>query len=417
MANSFGKRLTHAWNAFQGKDQVVAPGPTVYSPQFSRPTRLIHNDKSIVNTIFNLIAVDVSSVNIRHAVIGQNGRYEGDYASDLNECLSVAANIDQTARAFIQDLVLSILDWGYAAVVPVDTTFDIRTSTAFDIKSMRVGKIVEWYPRHVRVEVYNDNAGLRQEVTLPKSSVAIVVNPLYEIINQSNSTLQRLLRKLSILDSIDEASSASKLNMIIQLPYTVRSSAQKQYAEERVKTIEDQLRNAEYGIAYTDGTENIVQLNRPLENNLLEQIKYLTGQLYSRLGITEAVFNGTASDSEMNNYQNRTVIPILNAIVDSMNRTFLTKTARTRGQGIVYIKDPFKFVPPGSIPQMADIFVRNEILTANEIRAILGYLPASDETADQLRNSNINPLDVTPALEPVIPGANETSLEEQTIGG
>ena len=337
-------------------------------------------------------------------------------ATGLNECLRISANTDQTGRALIQDAVLSMFELGVIAIVPVDTSVDIRYSNAFDVNSLRIGKITEWYPKHVKTEVYNERTGKREAVLLPKNSVAIVENPFYEIMNKPNSTLNRLTKKLTLLDTVDEASSSGKLDLIIQLPYVVKTDERARQAEQRRKAIEDQLQNGQLGIAYTDGTERITQLNRPVENNLLDQIKYLTGELYNRLGLTEAIFNGTADENAINNYHNRTVRPILDALTESMNRTFLTKTARTQGQAIIYMQDPFKMVPTTGIVTASESLVRNEILTSNEIRQLLGYAPAADQNADKLINSNINPQDPT-AVAPVDPSASsdEPSPDEVDV--
>lgn len=404
---SLSDRLAHAWNAFQGRapDYNRQPGESYNRRGTSRPLSGINTDRTIVNTIFNQIAIDVAAINIRHVRTGPNGRYEKDMATGLNECLRISANTDQTGRALMQDAVLSMFELGVIAIVPVDTSVDIRYRNAFDVNSLRIGKITEWYPKHVKTEVYNERTGKREEVLLPKNSVAIVENPFYEIMNKPNSTLNRLTKKLTLLDTVDEASSAGKLDLIIQLPYVVKTDERARQAEQRRKAIEDQLQNGQLGIAYTDGTERITQLNRPVENNLLDQIKYLTGELYNRLGLTEAVFNGTADENAINNYHNRTVRPILDALTESMNRTFLTKTARTQGQAIVYMQDPFKMVPTTGIVTASESLVRNEILTSNEIRQLLGYAPAADENADKLINSNINPQDST-AVAPVDPSAS-----------
>ena len=404
---SLSDRLAHAWNAFQGRapDYIRQPGESYNRRGTSRPLSGINTDRTIVNTIFNQIAIDVAAINIRHVRTGPNGRYEKDMATGLNECLRISANTDQTGRALMQDAVLSMFELGVIAIVPVDTSVDIRYSNAFDVNSLRIGKITEWYPKHVKTEVYNERTGKREEVLLPKNSVAIVENPFYEIMNKPNSTLNRLTKKLTLLDTVDEASSSGKLDLIIQLPYVVKTDERARQAEQRRKAIEDQLQNGQLGIAYTDGTERITQLNRPVENNLLDQIKYLTGELYNRLGLTEAIFNGTADENAINNYHNRTVRPILDALTESMNRTFLTKTARTQGQAIIYMQDPFKMVPTTGIVTASESLVRNEILTSNEIRQLLGYAPAADQNADKLINSNINPQDPT-AVAPVDPSAS-----------
>ena len=415
---SLSDRLAHAWNAFQGRapDYIRHPGESYNRRGTSRPLSGINTDRTIVNTIFNQIAIDVAAINIRHVRTGPNGRYEKDMATGLNECLRISANTDQTGRALMQDAVLSMFELGVIAIVPVDTSVDIRYSNAFDVNSLRIGKITEWYPKHVKTEVYNERTGKREAVLLPKNSVAIVENPFYEIMNKPNSTLNRLTKKLTLLDTVDEASSSGKLDLIIQLPYVVKTDERARQAEQRRKAIEDQLQNGQLGIAYTDGTERITQLNRPVENNLLDQIKYLTGELYNRLGLTEAIFNGTADENAINNYHNRTVRPILDALTESMNRTFLTKTARTQRQAIIYMQDPFKMVPTTGIVTASESLVRNEILTSNEIRQLLGYAPAADQNADKLINSNINPQDPT-AVAPVDPSASsdEPSPDEVDV--
>ena len=415
---SLSDRLAHAWNAFQGRapDYIRQPGESYNRRGTSRPLSGINTDRTIVNTIFNQIAIDVAAINIRHVRTGPNGRYEKDMATGLNECLRISANTDQTGRALMQDAVLSMFELGVIAIVPVDTSVDIRYSNAFDVNSLRIGKITEWYPKHVKTEVYNERTGKREVVLLPKNSVAIVENPFYEIMNKPNSTLNRLTKKLTLLDTVDEAASSGKLDLIIQLPYVVKTDERARQAEQRRKAIEDQLQNGQLGIAYTDGTERITQLNRPVENNLLDQIKYLTGELYNRLGLTEAIFNGTADENAINNYHNRTVRPILDALTESMNRTFLTKTARTQGQAIIYMQDPFKMVPTTGIVTASESLVRNEILTSNEIRQLLGYAPAADQNADKLINSNINPQDPT-AVAPVDPSASsdEPSPDEVDV--
>lgn len=392
MVNNFISRLQHAWNAFKNRD------PTGHKYEYglsygSRPDRTrmrFGNERSIIASIYTRIAIDVAAVSIQHVRLDQNGRYAETINSHLNECLTVQANIDQSGRALIQDIVMSMFDEGVVAVVPVDTTFNPSESGSFDILSLRVGKILEWYPRHVRVQLYNDRVGRREEVILEKKFVAIIENPLYAVMNEPNSTLKRLVHKLNLLDSIDEQSGSGKLDLIIQLPYVIKTPARREQAEQRRKDIEMQLAGSKYGIAYTDGSEKITQLNRPAENNLMTQIEYLTSMLYSQLGITENVFNGTAEEAEMLNYYNRTIEPILAAITDAMNRTFLTKTARTQGQKIIYLREPFKLVPVNNLAEIADKFTRNEILTSNEIRALIGFKPVDDPKADELRNPNIS---------------------------
>ena len=386
-------RLKRAWNAFtKNRDptdiqyQNVGMG-YVYRPDRVRFTR--GNERSIVTSVYNRIAMDVAAITIKHCRIDKNGRYIEDIKSGLNDCLTVEANIDQTGRSFIQDVVMSMFDEGSVAIVPVDTSFDPRNSSSYDILSMRAGQILEWYPAHVKVRVYNDRTGKKEDLVLPKRSVAIVENPLYSVINEPNSTMQRLIRKLNILDAIDEQSGSGKLDLIIQLPYVIKSEARQQQAEKRRKDIEDQLKGP-YGIAYTDGTEKITQLNRPVENNLMKQIEYLTNQLYGQIGMTPSVLDGTADEKAMLNYNNRTIEPIVSAIVGAMKRSFLSKTARTQGQTIMFFRDPFKLVPINNIADIADKFTRNEILSSNEVRQIVGMRPSDDPKADELRNSNIN---------------------------
>ena len=386
-------RLKRAWNAFtKNRDptdiqyQNVGMG-YVYRPDRVRFTR--GNERSIVTSVYNRIAMDVAAITIKHCRIDKNGRYIEDIKSGLNDCLTVEANIDQTGRSFIQDVVMSMFDEGSVAIVPVDTSFDPRNSSSYDILSMRTGQILEWYPAHVKVRVYNDRTGKKEDLVLPKRSVAIVENPLYSVINEPNSTMQRLIRKLNILDAIDEQSGSGKLDLIIQLPYVIKSEARQQQAEKRRKDIEDQLKGP-YGIAYTDGTEKITQLNRPVENNLMKQIEYLTNQLYGQIGMTSSILDGTADEKATLNYNNRTIEPIVSAIVGAMKRSFLSKTARTQGQTIMFFRDPFKLVPINNIADIADKFTRNEILSSNEVRQIVGMRPSDDPKADELRNSNIN---------------------------
>jgi hypothetical protein len=348
------------------------------------------NERSIVTAIYNRIALDVAQIDIRHCDLDDNGRFIAYRNSHLNNCLSVEANIDQTAKAFIQDVVLSLLDEGHIAIIPVDATTDPRTTTGFDILSMRTGKILEWYPHHVKIRVYNDKTGLKEDIIMPKKSVAIIENPLYAVVNEHNSTMQRLIRKLSLLDQVDEQSSSGKLDMIIQLPYVIKTEARRQEANRRRKDIEEQLSGSKYGIAYADGTERITQLNRPLENNLLKQVEYLTELVFGQIGMTQAILNGTANEQEQLSYQTRCIEPFVYAIVDELKRKFLTKTARSQKQTIMAFRDPFKLVPVGSIAEIADKFTRNEILTSNEIRQIIGMKPSDDPKADQLVNSNIS---------------------------
>lgn len=389
MEYGFGSRLKHAWNAFLNKDPTTSsPGSgSYYRPDRPRFTR--GNEKTIVTAVYNRIAIDVAAVSIRHVRLDENGRYTEDVASGLNECLTLNANLDQTGRALIQDAVMSMIDEGCVAIVPVDTTINPTVSGSFDISSLRTGKIVDWYPQHVKVRLYNEKTGNKEEVVLPKRSVAIIENPLYAVMNEQNSTLQRLVRKLNLLDFVDDRNSSGKLDLIIQLPYVIKTDARRKQAEDRRKDIENQLAGSKYGIAYTDGTERITQLNRPVENNLMSQIEYLTSTLYSQLGITQSVMDGSADEKTMLNYTNRTIEPILSAIVDEMKRKFLTKTARTQGQSIMFFRDPFRLVPVNDIAEIADKFTRNEILTSNEVRQIVGMKPSEDPKADELNNSNL----------------------------
>lgn len=388
----FSERLQHAWNAFRNnRDPTisVSTGPGS-SDRLDRRRRRIFADKSIVTAIENRIAIDVASVSIQHVRLDQDGRYRETMRSGLNSIFTLEANLDQTGRAFVQDIVQSMFDEGAVAVVPVDTTLSPLETGGFDIQSARVAKITQWYPEHVVCEVYNEKTGRKEELKLPKRMVLIIENPLYSVMNEPNSTLQRLIRKLNLLDSIDEQASSGKLDLIIQLPYIIKTEARRQQAEQRRKDIEMQLAGSKYGIAYTDGTEKITQLNRSVENNLLNQIEYLTKTLYSQLGFTEEVFNGTADEKTMLNYNNRTVEPILSAIVDEVKRKWLTKTARSQGQSVMFFKDPFKLVPVEKIADIADKFTRNEILSSNELRGIVGFKPVQDERADELRNANLN---------------------------
>jgi len=387
-------RLKHAWNAFIGleirNDFAFGNGPMSYGSTRPDRTRMTFgNERSIISSIYNRLALDSAAIDILHVRLDDEKRYIGDVDSGLNNCLTVEANMDQAARAFRQDVVMTMFDRGVVAVVPVDTTINPNASGSFDIKTMRVGHIVGWHPTKVRVEVYNENEGKRQEVTLDKKFVAIVENPLYTVMNEPNSTLQRLIRKLSLLDSMDEQVSSGKLDMIIQLPYVIKTDARRKDADRRRTEIESQLRGSKYGIAYTDGTEKITQLNRPVENNLLKQVEWLTAQLYSQLGLTPEVMNGTADEATMKNYHNRTIEPIIAALVEEMKRKFITKTARSQKQSIMSFRDPFKMVPISDLAEIADKLARNEIVTANEMRQFMGIKPAKDPKADQLINSNM----------------------------
>ena len=392
MPNSLGSRLKHAWNAFTSRDPTYehSYGAQVSYYRPDRTRRTLTNEKSIITAVLNRIALDAAAVEIRHSRLDENGRFSEEINSGLNNCLSLSANIDQTGRAFLQDAYMSLLDEGCVALVPVDTSIDPRYSSSYEIETMRTGKIVQWYPQHVKVQLYNDRKGEREEVMLPKSMVAIVENPFYEVMNKPNSTMQRLARKLNLLDVVDEQSSSGKLDLIIQLPYVIKSEARRKQAEERRKDIEKQLSGSKYGIAYTDGTERITQLNRPIENNLQKQVEYLTNLLFSQLGMTQSILDGTADDKTMLNYNNRIIEVIVAAMVDEMKRKFLTKTARSQGQSISMFRDPFRLAPVSDIAEIADKFTRNEIATSNEIRQIIGWKPSKDPSADELRNKNLN---------------------------
>ena len=386
-------RLQHAWNAFVYNDNNYVDPQNLGGLSTFKPDRVHFSrgvERSIVTSVYNRLALDVSSIAIKHVRLDENGRFKEEVDSGLQNCLNVEANIDQTGRAFLQDVVMSMLDEGCVAIVPVDTTIDPAKSGSYEINTMRTGKILEWYPAHVRVRVYNDKRGIHEEIVLPKSAVAIIENPLYAVINEPNSTMQRLIRKLNLLDVVDEQTSSGKLDLIIQLPYVIKSEARRKQAEERRKDIEMQLSGSKYGIAYTDGTERITQLNRPAENNLMKQVEYLTGMLYSQLGLTQSIMDGSADDKTMLNYYNRTVEPILAAITDEIKRKFLTKTARAQKQTVMYFRDPFKLTPVVDLAEIADKFTRNEIMTSNEIRQIVGMKPADDPSADELRNKNLN---------------------------
>lgn len=411
-------RLQHSWNAFvNNRDPTnryydYGHGYSYY-PDRHRLTR--GNERSIVTAIYNRISLDVSAINIQHVRLDKNGRFKETMVSGLNNCLTLEANTDQTSRALIQDAVISMFDEGCVAIVPVDTTINPRITDSYDVNSMRTGRVVEWFPKHVKVNLYNEATCQREDVILPKKSVAIIQNPFYEVMNEPNSTMQRLIRKLNLLDAVDEQSSSGKLDLIIQLPYVIKTEARRQQAEDRRKDIENQLSGSKYGIAYTDGTERITQLNRPVENNLMKQIEYLTSMLYSQLGITQSILDGTADDKTMLNYYSRTVEPIISAIVDEMKRKFLTKTARTQLQTIQFYRDPFKLVPVNDIAEIADKFTRNEIMTSNEIRQVIGMKPSDDPKADQLINSNLNHTeeDIAKAKSPV----EETEKEVNSQNG
>lgn len=403
MEMTLGSRLRHAWNTFLSRDPLsyrYSFGPS-YSYRPDRPIFSRGNERSIVTSVYNRIALDVSSMTIQHVRLDENDRFKEVIESGLNNCLNLEANIDQTGRAFVQDIVMSMLDEGCVAIVPVDTTFNPKETGSFDISTMRTGKILEWYPQHVKVRVYNDRKGEKEDILVPKSTVAIVENPFYSVMNEPNSTMQRLIRKLNLLDAIDEQSGSGKLNLIIQLPYVIKTAARRQQAEERRKDIEEQLSGSKYGVAYTDGTEHVVQLNRPVDNNLMSQIEYLTSMLYSQLGLTQGIMDGSADEKTMQNYYTRTIEPILSAIVDEMKRKFLTKTARSQKQSILFFRDPFKLVPVGEIAEISDKMTRNEIMTSNEIRQKIGMKPSTNPKADELRNSNLSaPAENTPQSQP-----------------
>ena len=393
MAYKLGSRLKHSWNAFKNQDEKYRIHAYDTGASYGvRPDRVrlhMSNERSIISSIYTRLSVDVAAVDILHVRLDDQDRFLEEIDSGLNQCLTVEANIDQAARAFRQDIALSLFDKGVIAVVPVDTTFNPEMTSGYDIRTMRVGPIVQWYPQHVRVDLYNEQTGRREEVTLPKTMVAIIENPLFSVMNEPNSTLQRLINKLNLLDNVDNIANSGKLDLIIQLPYVIKSEARRQQAEQRRQDIEFQLKGSQYGIAYTDGTEKITQLNRPVESNLLKQVEYLTGMLYNQLGLTEEIMNGTADEQAMLNYINRTIEPLVTSIVEAMRRTFLTKTARSQRQSIIFTKDPFKLVPVKDLAEIADKFTRNEILSSNEIRQIVGFKPSADPGADKLQNSNM----------------------------
>ena len=392
METTLVSRVKRAWNAFLNRSPTYGRQGlgASYSYRPDRPRLTRGNDRSIITSVYNRIAIDISSIDIKHCQVDEENRYLDDIDSGLNTCLNLEANIDQTGRAFMQDVIMSMFDEGCVAIVPVDTSVDPNLSSSYDILSMRVGKIVDWYPSHVKIKLYNDRTGNKEELIFSKRNVAIIENPFYAIMNEPNSTMQRLIRKLSLLDVTDEQTASGKLDLIIQLPYVIKTEARRKQAEDRRKDIEKQLAGSKYGIAYTDGTEKITQLNRSVENNLLAQIESLTNQLFSQLGITQSILDGTADEQTMINYYNRTIEPIVSAIVDEMKRKFITKTARTQGKTIMAFRDPFKLVPLNNIPEVADKFTRNEILSSNEVRQIIGRKPSDDPKADQLVNSNIN---------------------------
>lgn len=413
MEMSFGSRLKHAWNAFTGNVQMNYRDLGMsYSYRADRPRMSRGNERSIVTSVYNRIALDVAALNIQHVRLDENGRFLSVIDDGLNNCLTLEANVDQTARSFVQDVVISMFDEGSVAIVPVDTTTDPNVSGSYDIQSLRVGQILDWYPQHIRARVYNEQTGRKEDVVVPKSAVAIIENPLYAVINEPNSTMQRLIRKLNLLDVIDEQSGSGKLDLIIQLPYIIKTEARRQQAENRRKDIENQLSGSKYGIAYTDGTEHITQLNRSVNNNLMSQIEYLTSMLYSQLGITQSILDGTADEKTMLNYNNRTIEPIISAIVDEMKRKFLTKTARSQHQSISFFRDPFKLVPVNDIAEIADKFTRNEIMTSNEIRQVVGMKPSEDPRADELRNKNLSAPSGSDQQSEEMPITEVNSVEE-----
>lgn len=413
MGDSIGSRLKHAWNAFFNKDPTPVKWDhgASYSYRPDRPRLTRGNERSIVTAIYNRIALDVSALIMKHCRLDENGRYSEDVDSKFNRCLTVEANLDQTARAFKQDIVMSMLDEGCVAVVPVDTNQD-PLKGSYDILTMRTGKILEWRPSTIKVRAYNEKTGEKEDIVVPKCTTAIIENPLYAVINEPNSTMQRLIRKLNLLDAVDEQSSAGKLDLIIQLPYIIKTDARRRQAEARRKDIEMQLSGSKYGIAYTDGTERITQLNRSIDNNLMKQIEYLTSMLYSQLGITQSILDGTADEKTMLNYNNRTIEPIASAIVDEMKRKFLTKTAISQSQTVMYFMDPFKLVPVSNLADIADKFTRNEILSSNEVRQIIGMKPSDDPKADELLNKNIS----QPVDETMVPPEGEEAGYEETDG-
>lgn len=413
MEMSFGSRLKHAWNAFTGNIQMNYRDLGMSYPyRADRPRMSRGNEKSIVTSVYNRIALDVAALNVQHVRLDENGRFLSVIDDGLNNCLTLEANVDQTARSFIQDVVISMFDEGSVAIVPVDTTTDPNVSGSYDIQSLRVGQILDWYPQYIRTRVYNEQTGRKEDIVVPKSAVAIIENPLYAVINEPNSTMQRLIRKLNLLDVIDEQSGSGKLDLIIQLPYVIKTEARRQQAENRRKDIESQLSGSKYGIAYTDGTEHITQLNRSVNNNLMSQIEYLTSMLYSQLGITQSILDGTADEKTMLNYNNRTIEPIISAIVDEMKRKFLTKTARSQRQSISFFRDPFKLVPVNEIAEIADKFTRNEVMTSNEIRQVVGMKPSDDPRADELRNKNLSEPSGSDQQSEEAPITTDNSVEE-----
>lgn len=416
MPEPLGTRLKHAWNAFRNRDptDTTLSYKNIGYGSYTRQDRSrMHSttERSVIISVYNRIALDVAAMAIQHVRLDQNGRFLEIIDSGLNNVLTIEANIDQTGTSFVQDIVMSMFDEGVVAVVPIDTTLDPSISNSYEIQTMRTARVNAWFPKYVSVNLYNDDTGIKEDITLPKSTIAIIENPFYSVMNEPNGTLKRLLRKLAILDAIDEQSGAGKLDLIIQLPYVIKTEARRKQAEERRSDIETQLSGSKYGIAYTDGTERITQLNRPADNNLMTQIQYLTSMLYSQLGLTEAVFNGTADEKTMLNYINGTVMPIVGAIMDEFKRKFLTKTARSQKQTIMCFKDAFKFVPSTVIADMADKYTRNEILTSNEIRSVLGYKPSDTPAADELRNKNLNKVPATNDSSALPPGNTDDQLK------
>lgn len=417
MADTFGSRVKNAWNAFLARDQTSRIPPGEYGMSYSRKPDRIHlslgNERSIIAALYNRIAIDVASLSVRHVRVDSNGMYVETIESPLNECLTLSPNLDQISRSFFQDVVLSLFDEGCVAIVPVETSFDPNVSGSYDIYQLRVARIVEWYPTHVLLDTYDERDGQHHEIVMRKDAVAIIENPLYAVMNEPNSTLRRLIRKMNLLDVADEQSSSGKLDILIQLPYTIKSSARQQQAEQRRKMIEEQLSGSKYGIAYIDGTERVTQLNRAAENNLQLQIEYLTKLLFNQLGVTEKIFYGEADEQETLNYQNRTIEPIISAITAGMTRSFLTKTARTQGQRIMFFREPFKLVPAEKLADIADKFTRNEILSSNEVRAMIGYRPVDDPRANELRNKNLNASEENPAGSGPIAGGDEEQGQSQ----
>lgn len=413
-------RIRSAWNAFTNKDpteykKLYEDGTSYgYYPDF-RPSRISH-DKSIITAVYNRIAIDVAAVDVKHYKVNKNGQYTETVDSDLNKCLTVSANIDQSGRAFIQDAAMRLMEEGVIAIIPVDCTANPAYTDSYDIRSMRIGSIVQWYPHYIKVKAYNELTGNLEERVFPKETTAVIQNPLYSTMNAPNSTLQRLIRKLALLDLVDEQNASGKLDLIIQLPYVIKTEARREQAENRRKDIELQLSSSKYGIAYTDGTERITQLNRSLENNILSEVQYLTSMLWSQLGITEEVFNGTANEEVMLNYHNRTIEPILSAITDEMTRKWLSKNAQTKGQVVSFIRDPFRLVPVNQMAEIADKFTRNAILSPNEIRSIIGYQPSDDPKSDELRNRNLNESEAEAQANPSIPMDDETNNEGDNAG-